>query len=501
MTIRMLKPFNGFFEGQIVSSLAAAEETRLIGLGLAVADLDGPREDGGLARFSKDGHHLAAAGVVFSLSSWAGFGGSSLATTVYIGDSITANGWLQNLKTAFDSYGPYYYDDGTATGTRFARTEDYGFAAWADFLAEGALGTFINSGIGGNTTTQILARVDTDVLAYKPLLVVDECGTNDIIAGSTAAALIANKLALFTKYRSIGAKIIAFDIAPRSGFDATMKQVAVDVNRWLYQQAATQRDISVVPYSTVMCDPASTTGAIFAARSFDDTHPNNVGGFFAGKLLADHSSRELFLPQAESIWTGDAYGNAPTTAVIRNSNPGMAYTSGGTANTGVSGQVADGYTCSRLAGTPTVVASIVARPDGRGFAQRLVITFAAASDAVEFGIPTASGRYQADGRKIGLSARLEVVAGSAEVVNRMLGYTSATVGGIVYQSTGFNQQDSTRRGNLPVASGDLKGVMKTPRIQIAAGAASAYDSRIRIYGSAAGAVTIDISEYKMTQHP
>lgn len=45
MTIRMLKPFSGYFEGQIVSTLAPAEETRLIGLGFATVDLDGPREN------------------------------------------------------------------------------------------------------------------------------------------------------------------------------------------------------------------------------------------------------------------------------------------------------------------------------------------------------------------------------------------------------------------------------------------------------------------------
>lgn len=430
-----------------------------------------------------------------------GFGGSGGVTTVFVGDSLTGNGWLQNLKTSTDEYGPYFYDDGTATGVRFARTEDYGFAAWAEFLGDGAFGSVINAGIGGNTTLDILARVDTDVLAYRPLLIVDECGTNDLIAGATSAELIARKSQLFAKYRGIGAKIIAADISPRSGFDATMRGYAVEVNRWLYQQAALCRDLSVFPLSTILADHASATGGVSAARTFDDTHPNNLGGILGGKLLTDQAAPALFLPQRESIWTADAYGADAANAIIRNSNPGMSYTSGGTANTGVTGQIADGFTCSRLAGTPTIVASIVERADGRGFAQRLVITFGAAGDAVEIGIPAASSRYHAGGRKIGVSARIEIASGSADVVNRMICYASAAVGGVTYQPTALNQQSSTRRANLPCGSGLVKGLLRSPRIQVPAGAASSFNTQFRVYASAAGTVTLDISEYKLTQHP
>lgn len=53
MTIRFLTGWNGFYEGQIVSSLSQAEETRVINLGFASADLDGgndPAADGKAAK-------------------------------------------------------------------------------------------------------------------------------------------------------------------------------------------------------------------------------------------------------------------------------------------------------------------------------------------------------------------------------------------------------------------------------------------------------------------
>ena len=349
-------------------------------------------------------------------------------TTVFIGDSLTGNGFLSNGTVSYDTYGPFY------TGGTFARTEDYGFATWADFISSGALGNVLNSGIGGNTTSDILARVQADVLAYSPKLVIDESGTNDVIAGATAAEIITRKSQLFSLYRSIGAKIVAVDISPRVGFTSPMRDVAVAVNRWLRQQAATVPGLGLFPLSAILADYASFTGGVSAARTFDDTHPNNLGAFLGGRGLADHAGLAGFLKIRSSIWPGDAYGSSNSDAIIRNTNPGMAYVSGGTANTGITGEVADGYTCSRLVGTPTVVASVVERPDGLGFNQRLVITFDAASDAIEFGIPTASSRYLS-GRKIGIGAGIEFDASSANVVNRCILYTAAVVGGQTYQAT------------------------------------------------------------------
>lgn len=53
MTIRFTQVWNGYQPDQIVS-LSAAEEARLVSLGFASTDLDGPDGDGALARFSKD---------------------------------------------------------------------------------------------------------------------------------------------------------------------------------------------------------------------------------------------------------------------------------------------------------------------------------------------------------------------------------------------------------------------------------------------------------------
>lgn len=425
------------------------------------------------------------------------FGGQAQGvTTVFVGDSLTGNGFLTNGVAATDNYGPYY------TGGTFARTDDYGFTTWADTLSNGAFGNIINSGIGGNTTLQILARVQQDVLAYRPKLVVDESGTNDIIAGATYDEVIGRKKRLFDLYRSIGANILAVDISPRQNFTAPMIVIATKVNRWLREQAATVPYISVTQLSAILADYASFTGGVSAARTFDDTHPNNLGAFLGGKAVSDFASKSQFLKIGYSIWPGDAYGSNNADAIIRNSNPGMALGAGGVANTGVTGNVAEGFTCSRLSGAPTVVASIVERPDGLGFNQRLVITFAAANDAVEFGIPAGSltPRYL-QGRKMGVSAKLEFAASSADVVDRCMLYCSADVAAVTYQATAHDKFWLTRRANLPLSSGMVAGTWRTPRYQMPPGASTSWASQMRVYASAAGVVTLDISQYAITLHP
>lgn len=53
MTIRFLKPWNGFYEQQVVS-LSAAEESRMISLGFATSDIDGLASGEADAKFARD---------------------------------------------------------------------------------------------------------------------------------------------------------------------------------------------------------------------------------------------------------------------------------------------------------------------------------------------------------------------------------------------------------------------------------------------------------------
>lgn len=415
--------------------------------------------------------------------------------TIFFGDSITANGWLTNGTYAEDANGSYF------EGGTFARTEDYGYAAWADFLAYGGFGVLDNAGIGGNLTTDMLARVQADVLDKRPTLIVDNGGTNDLVNSVSSEDVIARKAQLFDLYEGIGAAIIACEILPRGNFTTAHTIEAIKVNRWLNQQARSRKNFRVVPAAALFVDPTSTAGAPLGVgvRYFDNTHPNNFGAFWYGKALADAAAGLIGNPLDE-FGALDTYGVWSADAIIRNTNPLMGYSTGGTANAGVSGQVANGYTCSAFAGSPTVVASIVDRPDRRGKLQRLVITFAAANDCIEFGIPVSSGTFLQN-RIMQGTCDIDVASSSSAVINRMSMYTYAAIGGQAYVTTSLNQQNTTGRASLVASTGFLKGRMKTPRLALPDAPCTGYNSQFRMYAAAAGTVTIDISLFQMRLWP
>lgn len=97
------------------------------------------------------------------------------ATIVFIGDSITAQqpkdfrDGKGSFVVRFTEYLKTKYPQSTVVSTELAKT-----LASADKQI-----VVVMSGVGGNVSTQALARLDTDVLAHKPDVVVVMLGVND----------------------------------------------------------------------------------------------------------------------------------------------------------------------------------------------------------------------------------------------------------------------------------------------------------------------------------
>ena len=86
--------------------------------------------------------------------------------------------------------------------------------------------SFINKGIGGNTSTNLLARFDADVRPYNPSFVWIISGTNDYWQGVTAETYKANLATLVSKIKAINAVPVVFDssVGPLNfGTDAITK--------------------------------------------------------------------------------------------------------------------------------------------------------------------------------------------------------------------------------------------------------------------------------------
>lgn len=95
MTIRIIQQWNGYAPDQIVSGLGSTEEARLIALGFASADLDGPDGGGEIAKFATD----ASSRVTGLVDPVTGLTHATLGTSVI---TVGAGGMYSTIQSAID---------------------------------------------------------------------------------------------------------------------------------------------------------------------------------------------------------------------------------------------------------------------------------------------------------------------------------------------------------------------------------------------------------------
>jgi lysophospholipase L1-like esterase len=187
---------------------------------------------------------------------------------VWFGDSITYNG--QGAATAY---------------------QPNGFWCWAQFFMGHPFYTLKNAGVAGDRTDQMLARMATDVLAYKPGWCHVLAGTNDVGQAVPLATIQANLTTIWNTLDSAGIRVIAGTIPPRNTYTGTMLVDTLALNAWIRAQGRLRRNLIVVDYFAVLCSPSSgasyaSTGDVGQAITPDGIHPGNAGAPRMGKALA-----------------------------------------------------------------------------------------------------------------------------------------------------------------------------------------------------------------------
>jgi acyl-CoA thioesterase I len=139
---------------------------------------------------------------------------------------------------------------------------------------------YLNRGISGQTTPQMLVRFRPDVIDLKPRVVVILAGTNDI-AGNTGPMtpqmteenlMSMVDLARANHIRVVLASVLpAFDFPWRPGLEPAPKIAAL--NAWIKEYAARNR-IVYLDYYTAMVD---ARGGLKAELTKDGVHPNDAG--------------------------------------------------------------------------------------------------------------------------------------------------------------------------------------------------------------------------------
>jgi lysophospholipase L1-like esterase len=145
---------------------------------------------------------------------------------------------------------------------------------------------YINRGISGQTTPQMLVRMKPDVLAFSPKVIVLLAGTNDI-AGNTGPEtdedIQRNIAAIAELATANGARMVLASVLPVSGYHVTPGAPPQTVRRpparintlntWLKTYAAAHKHVYLDYFSAT----ADEKGMLRAELSEDDLHPNGQG--------------------------------------------------------------------------------------------------------------------------------------------------------------------------------------------------------------------------------
>jgi lysophospholipase L1-like esterase len=141
---------------------------------------------------------------------------------------------------------------------------------------------YVNRGIGGQTTPQMLVRLFPDVIALQPAALLVFAGTNDIArnTGPSTLTMIEDDLqAIAELAQAHGIKVILCSVTPVSDYTArrqTPERPPSDIlklNAWMREYAARANAVFADYYAALVDE----TGMLKQGFSGDGLHPNDKG--------------------------------------------------------------------------------------------------------------------------------------------------------------------------------------------------------------------------------
>lgn len=405
-------------------------------------------------------------------------GGSSKfnpASLVVFGDSITDAG-----------------SDYSTGASKYLRFNDYGWWCWAQRLLGYPWDFIRNSGVSGETTERMLARMGDDVLRHNPGWVWFLGGTNDIYRDHSAVDTFARIREIVERCVASGAIVVLQTIWARSDASATASRRIQHsiLNDYIRAYATRTPGVILVDAYAVTVNPASTTMAEISNYLYDNLHPSNLAGYAVGKEVA--RVLQQYAPPADPLISSiyDTYTNNASGLNLMGDS-GLFQTPESSAATGMSGQEAANWNITRGAGTPTSVNSVVAHPLGIGNVQRMTITAGANNDAVY--LANGEGASIAGRLTPGMWVRAECEVWARNAVNLkglelLLGITDTVA------ALNMNLRDNAYQSGSAVAYlEDFYAVLKTPWFQFTTFAAPTnVHPQIRAFFAGVGGAIIDV---------
>jgi len=172
---------------------------------------------------------------------------------------------------------------------------------------------YVNRGISGQTTPQMLIRFRPDVIALKPKVVVILAGTNDLAGNtgpSTMEAIEDNLTSMAELAKANGIRVVLASLLPVC--DYIKPQTArrppekiIELNRWMKEYAAKNGLVYLDYYSAMLDDKKMFRQEL----TYDGLHPNDAGYEIMGPL-AEKAIAEALRPTSSNGHKGSTKGKS-----------------------------------------------------------------------------------------------------------------------------------------------------------------------------------------------
>jgi lysophospholipase L1-like esterase len=140
---------------------------------------------------------------------------------------------------------------------------------------------YINRGISGQTTPQMLVRFRQDVIDLEPKAVVLLCGINDIAENtgpSTLKMIEDNITSMAELARANGILVLLCSVLPAYDFPwkpgMRPAEKIIELNRWIKKYSFRKKGLVYVDYYSSMADER---GGLRSEYTEDGVHPNKAG--------------------------------------------------------------------------------------------------------------------------------------------------------------------------------------------------------------------------------
>jgi lysophospholipase L1-like esterase len=358
-----------------------------------------------------------------------------------------------------------------------------GYFTWLQALCGQSFSLINNAGVIGETSSQILARTDTDVISYSPTFCFVLCGMNDPTASSADTDLIeSNITSIYNKLNANGIYAILLTMTPTASNSAKNAQ-ALQVNKWMFKYFKDKENVQIVDVASELRDPLSATGALKANVSYDGIHPSNAGGFLMGKKLYDKLYN--IIPSTQMFKPTSVFDNFATNTSSSNLWQYPLFT--GTVTSGLH----QNYT-SIVLSNATYTPSVVASSDGVGNSQQFAITATAACS-------TLAGNLQLDfkcfqkpviGTRVYAICEIEIDAGAVNFAVPVLEIQRDNSAELA-----FGMRNVTTQNAITIPSGGLKITLTTPVVAMDATPSSSVYGRLYFLFAGAGNATVRVSKF------